>query len=82
MSDILKSEYIIIMMAMFSLILSYFMMYFMKKQTKLMIWGFSLGVYLLVAGLGIYFAMEWKVAKDYNEETKIVGTFEVSEKYI
>ena len=69
-------------MAIFSLILSYFMMYFMKKQTKLIIWGFSLGVYLLVAGLGIYFAMEWKVAKDYNEETKIVGTFEVSEKYI
>jgi len=74
-SDILKSEYILIVMAVFGIVLSYLMMHFMQKYTKLIIWGFALGVYILIAGLGIYFAIEWKVAKSYTKETKIVGTF-------
>lgn len=55
------------------------MMFLLKKETKTLVWLFTIGVFFFVGGLSMYFAREFRTSFDYKKLSDNMSTFKVTE---
>lgn len=81
-NDLYISKWIILFVGFASMFISWAMMRLLKRETKSVIWAFTIGVFLSLALLGIIYAKLCVQDLFYSQSSDKIASFKVSEEYI